>query len=236
MEFNKSDIQKLIQTKKNDTFWNHFLFSLTKNYKIHGEIRENKIKIWQRTSLTGISYSVYSFEFDSENTLVKITDELNSFARVFQISFPLFFFFPLLSNAFTDFQITKFLISIGAFILLTFACYLMSRKIDSYNKKDQLADFYQLLNIKINKKQVIKLNRSKILDLETEEKQEKEWSTKKILTRLFTYPFCLALILLAIFAMIPDGKFIIAIPMLVIVATYLYSDLKMIFSEGKKNR
>lgn len=152
MEFCKSDIQKLIQVKKSNTLWNQFLFSLNKNYKIHGEVQKNKIKIWQRTSFTGISYPIYTFEFNSENTLVRITDKLNPFARFTQLLFPIFFFFPLLSTAFTDFQIKKFLVCITVFILLSFACYLMSRKIHSYEKKEQLKDFYKLLHIKTKKR------------------------------------------------------------------------------------
>lgn len=229
MEFCKSDIQKLIQVKKSNNFWNHFLFSLNKNYKIHGEIQKNKIKVWQRTSFTGISYPIYTFEFDSENALIKITDNLNPFARFTQLLFPIFFFFPLLSNAFTDFQIKKFLVCISAFSILTFACYLMSRKIHSYERKEQLKDFYKLLDIK-NKGN----NRSNILNTETEEKPEKEWSGSKTLTRLFTYPFCLALIAFGIFGMIPDRKFIIAIPIFAITGTYLYCDLKILFNEKKQ--
>ncbi|UPZ15881.1 hypothetical protein [Flavobacterium humidisoli] len=233
MEVTKSDIQKLIEVQKNNTFSNHFICSIKKDYKIYGSIEKHKINIWKRTSLTGSSYSVYSFEFDSEDVLTKVNDKLNSFAQFSQLLFPLFFFFPLLSTAFTDFQIKKFLVCISVFLFLTFACYLVSRRIYLFNKKDQLTDFYQLINIKANNKQLAKKHRSRILDLETEEKLEKEWSGSKILTRIFTYPFCLALILFGIFGMIPDGHFFIAIPMLAIVGVYLYSDLKMIFKERK---
>lgn len=229
MEFCKSDIQKLIQVKKSNTFWNHFLFSFSKNYKIHGEIQKNSIVIWQRTSFTGISYPIYIFEFDSENTLLNISDKLNPYAKYTQLLFPIFFFFPLLSTAFTDFQIKKFLTCISIFILLTVACYLMGRKIHSYEKREQLAHFRELLNIKTKNKSKI----SKILNIENKEKPENELSVSKTLTRLFTYPFCLALIGFAIFGMIPDGKFIIAIPLLAITVTYLYSDLKMILNQKK---
>ncbi|KAF2081332.1 hypothetical protein [Flavobacterium sharifuzzamanii] len=233
MEVTKSDIQKLIQVQKNNTFLNHFICSIKKDYKIYGNIEKHKIIIWQRTSWTGSSYSLYSFEFDSEGILTKVNDKLNPFAQYSQLLFPLFFFFPLLSTAFTDFQIKKFLACISVFLFLTFACYLFSRRIGLVNKKDQLTDFYQLINIKANNKQLVKQHKSRILDLETEEKLENEWSSGKILTRLFTYPFCLALIFLSIFGMIPDGKFFIAIPILAIVSVYLYSDLMMIFKQNK---
>ncbi|KAF2342462.1 hypothetical protein [Flavobacterium tistrianum] len=233
MEVTKSDIQKLIQVQKENTFFNHFICSLKKDYKIYGNIEKHKIIIWQRTGWTGSSYSLYSFEFDSEDILTKVNDKLNPFAQFSQLLFPLFFFFPLLLTAFTDFQIKKFLACISVFLFLTFACYLLSRRIGLVNKKDQLTDFYQLINIKVNNKQLTKQHRSRILDSETEEKSENEWSGGKILTRLFTYPFCLALILFSIFGMIPDGKFFIAIPILAIAGVYLYSDLMMIFKQNK---
>lgn len=228
MELTRSDIQKLIQAQKESTFLNHFIYSIRKDFKTQGCIQKNKIKIWKRTGLTGGFYPVYSFYFNPENILVKVTDELNPFAKYSQLLFPLFFFFPLLSTAFSDFHLKKFLICISIFLILTFACYLVSRKIYSYNRKDLLTDFYQLLNISSKNIQLAKQARSKILDAETEEKPAKEWSTSKILTRLFIYPFCLALILFSIFGMIPDGKFILAIPILAIVGVYLYSDLKII--------
>jgi|GEM_PF-894432 len=233
MEVTKSDIQKLVKVKNTDSFWNHLVCSFKKDYKIYGEIQKNKIKIWEISSFTGVFYPVYTFEFNSENELVKTKDQLNSFARFLHFLFPILMFFPLLSTAIMDFQIKKFLACISIFLILTFACYLMSRKIYLYNKKDQLTDFYQLLNAKSNSKQSSKQHNSRVLDLETEEKPENEWSTSKIFTRLFTYPFCLALILVTIFGMIPDGKFVLAIPLMAIVGVYLYSDLKMIFNKNK---
>jgi hypothetical protein len=93
MEVTKSDIQKLIEVQKNNTFSNHFICSIKKDYKIYGNIEKHKINIWKRKSLTGNSYSVYSFEFDSEDVLTKVNDKLNSFAQFSQLLFPLFFFF-----------------------------------------------------------------------------------------------------------------------------------------------
>ncbi|RXM48270.1 hypothetical protein, partial [Flavobacterium sp. YO12] len=81
MEITKSDVQKLIQVQKENTFLNHFIYAIKKDYKIHGNIEKHKINIWQKTSLTGSSYSVYSFEFDSENILTKVNDKLNPFAH-----------------------------------------------------------------------------------------------------------------------------------------------------------
>ncbi|UTN04451.1 hypothetical protein L0669_00780 [Flavobacterium bizetiae] len=215
MEITKSDIQKLIEVKKEDTIKNHFLYSITKQYRSFGEIKENTIKVWKRTNTTGMSYPIFTFEFNSENKLIKTTDKLNPIAKFSQLLFPLFFFFPLLLNAFTDFEFKRFFACISAFLFLTFVCYLVSNKISKYEKKEQLNDFYKIIGVK------------------TEDKQEREWSKSKILTRLFTYPFCFALILISIFSIIPERGFLLAIPMLGIIGIYLYCDLKLIFEDKK---
>jgi hypothetical protein len=215
MEITKSDIQKLVIVKKDNTIKNHFLNSFTKQYKTFGETQENTIKIWQKTKTTGIAYPIFTFEFNSKNKLIKTTEKLNPIARFSQLLFPLFFFFPLLQNAFSDFEFKRFFACISAFLFLTFACYLVSNKIYQYEKKEQLNDFYKTLDIKV------------------EEKQEKEWTKSKILTRLFTYPFCFALLLFNIFSLIPKGEIFLSLPIFIIVGVYLYSDLKMIFKKKK---
>ncbi|MEZ0130809.1 SDR family NAD(P)-dependent oxidoreductase, partial [Flavobacterium sp. LBUM151] len=74
---------------------------------------------------------------------------------------------------------------------------LLNSKLYQYEKKENLKEFRKALNIK-----------------EEEKFPEKEWSIKMILTRLFIYPFCFALILLNLFLIIPEGSFFIAIPTL----------------------
>ncbi|TXD67780.1 hypothetical protein ESV24_15120 [Aequorivita lipolytica] len=61
-----------------------------------------------------------------------------------------------------------------------------------------------------------------------EEKPEKEWFAKNILIRLFTYPFCLFLIGINIFLIIPNGQYLLAIGSLTMVSFYIIADLKMI--------
>ena len=218
MKLYKSDIQKLVKEKKEDTFWNHLLSCFKKDYKLNGEIKINTIKVWQKNHITGLSYPVYTFEFNSKDELIKVTDQLNSFAKFLQLLFPLFFFFPLLSNAFINFEIKRFFASIIIFIFLTFVCYLVSYKIHQYETKEQLSNFYKILSFK------------------TEEKQEKEWNKSKIITRSLIYPFCFGLIILSTFFMIPEGNFLIAILILGIVGVYLYSDLTLIFRNKKDSK
>ena len=219
MQLNKTDILKLVKVRKSDVFWSHFFYGLKKDYSVNGEIQTNTIKVWQKASMTGVFYPVYTFEFNSDDQLLKITDSLNSFGKLLQLLFPLFYFHPLFSNSFTHFELRHFFIAIALFLILTFACYLISNAIYQYEKKEQLKDFYETLNIKTGKKSNYK----------TEEKTEKEWSINKTLTRLFTYPFCFALILANIFLIIPEGNLFVAIPTLGVVGFYLYCDLKIIF-------
>lgn len=213
MQLTKSEISKLVKIKKANTFWNHFLYAFKKEYKINGEIKKSTIKVWQRTSMTGAFYPVYTFEFNFENQLIKTTDKLNPFAQLFRLLFPFTYFFPILSTSFTDFEFVRFFVGISIFLILTFACYLVSNEIYKYEKKEQLKEFYKTLGDK------------------TKEETEKEWTRDKILTRLFTYPFCFALILVNIFLLLPEGEFFITIPTLGIVGVYLYSDLKIIFKQ-----
>ncbi|MFB3389015.1 hypothetical protein [Flavobacterium sp. LAR06] len=210
------DIQKLIKVKKADTFWNHFVYAFATNYKVNGEVKKNIIKIWQKRTLRGIYYPVFTFEFDNQNQLVKITDKLNSYGKVIQSIFPFVFFLPLIYTGLTDFELKRFFIC-GVIILVLFlAISLLNNKIYQYEKKEHLEEFRKTLNIK-----------------EEEKAPEKEWSMKMILTRLFIYPICFAFILLTIFLIIPEGGFFISIPILGIVGAYLYSDLKLIFKHKK---
>lgn len=214
MQLTKSDILKLVKVRKANTFWNHFLYAFKKEYKINGEIKKSTIKVWQKTSMTGAFYPVYTFEFNLENQLVKTTDKLNPVALFFRLLFPLIYFFPVLSTSFSDFEFMRFFVGISSFLILTFACYLIRNAIYKYEKKEQLKEFQKTLGFK------------------TKEETEKEWTRNKILTRLFTYPFCFALILVNIFLLLPEGDFFITIITLGIVGVYLYTDLKMIFKQA----
>lgn len=216
MELTRSDIQKLVKVKKEDTFWNHFVYAFATNYKVNGEVKKNIIKIWQKRTLRGIYYPVFIFEFDNQNQLIKITDKLNSYGKVIQLIFPFIFFLPLIYTSISDFELKRFFIC-GLIILILFlAILLLNNKLYQYEKKEHLEEFRKTLNIK------------------EEKVPEKEWSIKMILTRLFIYPICFTFILLTIFLIVPEGGLFIAIPILGIVGVYLYSDLKLIFKHEKR--
>lgn len=212
MEITKSDIKKLIQNIKTDSFWNHFLYVIKRDFSYSGEIQKNRIKVWKQGIWIGAFYPIFTFELNSQNHLINISDKLNPIGKVLYLLFPIGFSSILISTIISDFEIKKILLL--TFIILTFlAIYILfTTKIYKYEKEELLKEIYEVLEIEIE-----------------DEKTESEWSKKRILIRVFTYPFCLFLIFLNIFLIIPHGKIFLAIGTLSIVFVYLYADLKMIF-------
>lgn len=211
MEITKSDIKKLIEVEKADSFFNHLLAVLTRDYRAKGEIKHSEIIVWSQSYWTGVVYPVFTFKLDSKNNLIDITDRLNPVGWIFYIgfiSFLIFIFTPqdimnISWESFWPLAVTVILF-LGIFILLTTQFY-------RFEKKQQLNEIFE------------------ILDIEVEiEKVEKEWSLKNTLIRLFTYPFCFFLMWLTIFVVIPAGNYGLAIGIAIFVIPYLYIDLKLI--------
>ena len=148
MKITKSDILKLIENEKSDTVWNHFLHVLSIDYKPTGEIQNNQIKIWRQGIFIGAFYPVYTFELNSENQLIKISDKLNPIGKILYLMLPLGFSFLFFSNVFGDFEYKKSLISVGIILIFVFAYIFISRKIYRFEKKEQLKQIYSILNIK----------------------------------------------------------------------------------------
>ena len=211
MEVTKSDIKKLVEVEKADTFFNHLLAVFTRDYRAKGEIKPSEIIVWSQSYWTGVTYPVFTFKLDSKNNLIDITDRLNPVGRIFYlgfIGFLIFLFTPqdLKNVAWTDFWplAVTVILFLAIVILVTSRFYL-------FEKKQQLNEIFE------------------ILDIEVEiEKVEKEWTLKNTLIRLFTYPFCAFLIWLSIFVVIPAGNYGLAIGTAIFVIPYLYIDLKLI--------
>lgn len=211
MEITKSDIKKLIEVEKADSFFNHLLAVVTGDYRAKGEIKPSEIVVWSQSYWTGVVYPVFTFKLDSKNNLIDITDRLNPVGRIFYfgfISFLVFIFTPqdimnVSWESFWPLAVTVILF-LGIFILLTTQYY-------RFEKNQQLNEIFE------------------ILDIEVEiEKVEDEWSLKNTLIRLFTYPFCVFLMWLTIFVVIPAGNYGLAIGTAIFVIPYLYIDLKLI--------
>ncbi len=102
------------------------------------------------------------------------------------------------------------LIVMAAVFLVLFV--LLVRKIYTTEKQNQLDEILNLLEVEVEEKKI-----------------ENEWSTKNTLIRMFTYPFCLFLILITIFLLIPEGQYGMALSSFSFVGFYLVTDLKMLF-------
>lgn len=212
LEVTKKDIEKLIMIRKEDTFLNHLWNVFSRDFRQKGEISRNEVKVWKQNMWNATFYPIFTFELNTNNHLVNINSKLNPVGKaligVFVVGF-LYAIFPKnpLEFDFIGNWLIIMVISIFAIIFTLFW-----RMIYRFEKQNQLDEIFDLLDIEVEEK-----------------KPEKEWSLKRILIRVFTYPFCLFLILLNIFLVIPNGSYRMAIGIFGFVGFYLITDLIIIF-------
>ncbi|MGX1930060.1 hypothetical protein [Flagellimonas sp. 2504JD4-2] len=70
-----------------------------------------------------------------------------------------------------------------------------------------------------------------IARLEKNIPKENEWTLKKIITRIFFYPFCMGIIYLCLTGFLPKGQYFYALFGTAVCGAYLYSDLSSIFKK-----
>lgn len=215
MEITKKDIEELIELRKENTFLNHLWNVFSRDFRPKGEIGRDEIKVWKQNRWNATFYPIFTFELNANNHLTNISDQLNPVGKtiigLFIFGF-LYFVFPKNPTEY-DFILNWPIITfIFVFALIVV---LLARKIYRFEKQNQLDEIFELLDIEVEKK-----------------KPENEWSFRRILIRLFTYPFCLFLIGLNIFLIIPNGQYILAAGSFMLVGFYLISDLKMIFRKN----
>jgi protein-S-isoprenylcysteine O-methyltransferase Ste14 len=159
-------------------------------------------------------YPIFTFELNANNNLTNITDKLNPIGKTIVGLFLIGILYFVFTNLSTDFDFLEnwLAILIASVFLLIFIT--IFRKLYQSEKQNQLDEIFEFLDIEVEEK-----------------KLEKEWSLKNILIRLFTYPFCLFLIGLNIFLIIPNGQYILALGTFGFVGFYLFADLKMIFKK-----
>ena len=212
MEITKKDIEELIEVRKENTFLNQLRNVFSRDFRPKGEIGWNEIKVWKQNMWNDTFYPIFTFELNANNHLTNITDKLNPVGKtiigLFIFGF-LYFVFPKNPTEYdfiSNWPIIAFIIVFASIFVL------LARMIYRFEKQNQLEEIFEILDMEVEKK-----------------KPEKEWSFKRILIRLFTYPFCLFLIGLNIFLIIPNGQYILAAGSFIFVGFYLISDLKMIF-------
>ena len=214
MEVTKKDVEKLIELRKENTFLNHLWNVFSRDFRGKGEIGPNEIKVWRQNLWNMTFYPIFIFEFNANNHLINITEKLNPIGKTFIaiiLCGLLYLIFPknISEFDFVDNWPMALFIAVFGFLIVWLA-----PKKYFFEKQNQLEEILVFLDVEVEKK-----------------KPEKEWSLKNTLIRLFTYPFCLFLIGVNIFLIIPNGQYILALGSLGMVFFYLIVDLKMIFRE-----
>tara|TARA_R110002050_G_scaffold133381_1_gene255914 strand:- start:88 stop:762 length:675 start_codon:yes stop_codon:yes gene_type:complete len=215
VEITKSDILKLIEVKQMNTFVTHLLTILKWDFRPAGEVRNREIRVWRQNGWNGMFYPIFKFDLNKDGHLINISDRINPVGQIMYFLFCVVFSIPWLNWIFDDFdplfhwiEILGWVIFLGIFLIIGFKVYRMEKKI-------QLQQIYEILDIEIENKEA-----------------EKEWGWKKIMVRSITYPLSIFLIFVCIFAAIPQGKYFLTLCILSIIGVYLYTDLKIIL--GKK--
>ncbi|WP_300027997.1 hypothetical protein [uncultured Maribacter sp.] len=214
LEITKKDIEKLIELRKENTFLNHLWNVFSRDFRAKGEIGRNEIKVWKQNMWNMTFYPIFTFELNANNHLTNIKHKLNPIGKTIVGLFLIGIIYFVFTNFSTDFDFLEnwlAILIVSVFLLIFITVF---RKIYQSEKQNQLDEIFEFLDIEVEEK-----------------KPEKEWSLKNILIRLFTYPFCLFLIGLNIFLIIPNGQYILALGTFGFVGFYLFADLKMIFKK-----
>ncbi|HMC00078.1 MAG TPA: hypothetical protein VKN14_03475 [Flavobacteriaceae bacterium] len=199
----KKDVITLIAEEKTSSLKNHFLTFFNQDRRFVGEIQSDKILLWKTNMWISGGFPIFEFEFNPKDKLVNIHSKKNAFAKLISLFFtiPLILFFLfLLFNI--DFSIAS-LIILGLFLFILIALYFVTNHIYNYEKKQLLIEIY------------------KRLEIEFEEEKIKEYTIKKILLRLFMYPFSIFLIIYVLNFFPRD----IALVCILLISVYMVSDI-----------
>ncbi len=148
MEYTKSDIEKIIDVKKNDSLKNHFIKIIKHDYRSNGEVGKNEIKFWEFNLFNAFFYPVFIFKLNSKDVITSISSKLNSFGKLIFISF--FVFFSLI---FMDFDLNRMhilgiLLIIMIYVIFISLLILLFLKSYNFEKKKQLEAIYKKLKKK----------------------------------------------------------------------------------------
>jgi len=213
LEINKKEIEKLIEISKKDTFFNHLWNIISRDFSANGEVKQNEIKVWRQNFWNITIYPIFIFKFDSRNHLINITSKLNPVGKLFNGLIALSFIFFVFPKNTSDFEILENWKILCLIILIVLLATYFAYKVYSFEKRNQLEQIYEILDIEIE-----------------ESNNNKERTITKVMTRVLLYPFCIGLIILAVFHLIPTGEIILAIGSLAISGTYLFSDIKILLA------
>jgi hypothetical protein len=215
MEVTKKDVEKLIEVRKENSFFNHFWNVLAYDFRAKGEIGRNEIKVWRQNMWNMTFYPIFTFEFNANSHLTNIKDEINPIGKTVIGIMLIGFLYLIFPKNLSDFDLIDHLPFAIFIIIFASLIVLVTRMVYRFEKQNQLEQIFEILDIEVEEK-----------------KPEKEWTFKRIITRLLLYPFCIGLLLFAIFYLFPNGKVFMGIGSLVFAGMYLYSDIKILI--GKK--
>jgi hypothetical protein len=211
VEINRKDIEKIIELETENKFLNHLWNIFIRDYRPKGKIENQEIIIWRQSIWNAVFYPIFTFELNSKNYLIKISEKLNPVGKaILGIVISCFIYFVIIKNIVDNNFINNW-------ILILFICVFASivsltvRMIYKSEKRNQLNELYEILDIEV-----------------TGEKTENESSLKKTLARLLIYPFCLFLIGLSIFILIPGKNYLFSVIIFFLVGFYLFTDLKIL--------
>jgi len=216
MEITKKDVERLIEVRKENTFFNHLANVFFRDFRPKGEVGRNEIKVWRQNMWNMTFYPIFTFEFNANNHLTKITDKLNPVGRTFIALIVIALICLIFPKNLSEFDLLdnwQMAIFLSAF---SFLLIWIVRKSYQSEKQNQLEQIFEILDIEIDEKT-----------------PEREWSLKNILIRLITYPFALLIIFISIWTLFENGNILVTIMTVGVCGSYLYADIRMIIKEKK---
>ena len=220
MEITKQEVAALIEKEAEDSLRHHLLNVFSFDHMARGEIKERQIKIWKKNPFIRASYPIHTFKFNDKGHLIDIQSRKNPVVKWLNVIFLALIAIPFISLVMEPFLFDRILLFVFIFGLIVLLLHLITRSIYKFELKEQLKKIYDALDMEM-----------------VEEPVAKEWSWKMILTRLFIYPFCIGLILLSIYELIPQGKIKMAFFAIGISIVVLGSDILILIRKAKsKNK
>lgn len=213
MDILKKDVENLIEVNSKHSIFSHFWNAISNDMRSKGCIVNNSVLVWRQNNWNAFFYPVFTFKFNKNRQLVEIKDSLNPFGRLLISIISIAFVYFIIPENILSYNLQgnwQWFVLIAIFMLLVT---MLSRKIYKTEKNNQLELIYEFLEIESENHKTIN-----------------EWSLPKVLTRLFTYPFCIFIIAICIWGIIENsikGLFL-AVPGIFVCLVYLYFDIKLI--------
>ncbi|WP_157663282.1 hypothetical protein [Polaribacter sp. SA4-12] len=226
MKFHKEKIDKLITLEKENNLVNHILTSLFNKGKTIAKKNTNEYIIWTSNYWVGFFYPIFKINFDKDGEITNIKSELSLNGKLWRVIlssllilfFVFFLIIPIIEN-FKNFDFSM-LIILGVFSLLAFGFIWVFKKFYENETKNLLNELKILVGL--DSKETI----------EEKENKKSEWTLKRILLRVFIYPFALFIIFISCYG-IYKGTFFRGFFGVLIAVAFLYTDIKIIWKKRK---